>query len=166
MPFMSGEDALDTADGTAPFGGADLTGENLTGANLTGANLTDANLEEANLTGANLSGANFEDARLVGANLEGAKFYGVNLCNATLREAYLSGTKGIAAVYLPGMSLHENFLYAVAGESAMFKAECFWGNEADARAKVLEERGESKSAKLYLSAIDLAIMALEADGAK
>jgi len=193
MPFMSGEDALATQDGTAPFGGADLTGARLRGADLTGANLegailegatftdaffmganledarlADANLEDANLAYTNLAGANFEDARLVGTTLRGAKFYGVNLCNANLRGANLSGAKGIAAIYLPGMSTRteDAFLYAVSGATVMFKAGCFWGTEAELRAKVLQEKGDSKSAKLYLAAIDLAIMALEADGAK
>jgi len=196
MPFMSGEDALATQDGTAPFGGANLTGANFTGANfahsnlegvnLTGANLTGANffgadltgasLENANLSSANFTYANLENANFTYSNLEnaffvhtrlvGTKFYGANLRNANLRNVNLTGAEGIAVIYLPGMSLHGNFLYAVAGETVMFKAGCFWGNEADLRAKVLQEKGESKSARLYLAAIDLVIMALEADGAK
>lgn len=111
--------------------------------NLAGATLTGADLRHTNLTGANLFGAN-----LTGANLENAGLSGVNLIS----------TKGIAFIYVPGMSSRGDVLYAVAHEDGVYvKAGCFWGTLAGFRDEVLEQKGPNHP---YLAAADFLAAAL------
>lgn len=137
------------ASGEAP----DLSRLNLSGANLAGANLERANLENANLERADLSGANLSGARLYSATLERATLSGATLTGADLRRA-----KGIASLYIPGMSSRGDVLYAVLHDNGVYiKTGCFWGTISEFREKVLQEKGPNH---LYLAAADFLAAAL------
>lgn len=101
------------------------------------ADFTGADLEEANLRGADLRGADLEEADLTGANLRGAG----------LRGAYLEWARGIKL--FKSMPTSGRTVYAVAGDSWMIKAGCFWGTLDELENRVLS----SHKCPVYLKII-------------
>ena len=81
---------------------------------------------------------------------------------ANLEYSKVCGTD-TAAIYLPGMSSRDDYLYARrVGDKVLFWAGCQRGiDEATLRERITRnpEKGE-KAAVLYRAAIDLALLAL------
>lgn len=109
--------------------------------------------EAPDLSRLNLSGTNLAGATLSGANLENANLERADLSGADLRRA-----KGIASLYIPGMSSRGDVLYAVLHDNGVYiKTGCFWGTISEFREKVLQEKGPNH---LYLAAADFLAAAL------
>lgn len=83
------------------------------------------------------------DLDLVAVDLRGADLWGADL----------RGAKGIACLYVPGLSSRGDHLYAVKhDETVMIKAGCWWGSLEAFKLRVIEEKGVDH---LYIAAAEL-----------
>ena len=156
---MRGANMRDADMTDADMRDADMRRANMSGADMRGANMREADMRGAFMIGVDMRGADMRWANMSGADMSGADVRGANMYGANMIGVDMTGAKGIAFVYVDGMSSSGRILYAIAGHDGaeggvMFMTGCRWADKATILAAVNKEKGDTEAGEAYRDAIE------------